>query len=131
LLGANGEQDWSLVKGDDLKGNYAYEVGFSLNAPLSLQQRKMNALQLYQLLRQDPMADPKQAIQFLIGAFNDPEFARIFQAALQTNQAQAIPLGAGGGQGQAGGAFTQPGQGMGGGQPGAMATGGQGIGRAG
>lgn len=128
VLGANGEQSWALVKGQDIKGDYAYEVGFSLNAPLSLQQRKMNALQLYQLLRQDPMADPKQAIQFLVGAFNDPEFGRIFQAALQTNQAQAIPLGGqtGGAVGGAGGTFTSPGQGMGTDTGGGMAPAGQG-----
>ena len=126
ILGANGEQDWTLVKGEDLKGEYAYEVGFSLNAPLSLQQRKMNALQLYQLLRQDPMADPREAIQFLIGAFNDPEFSRIFQASMQTGQAQAIPLGGQTGGSPQGGAFTSPGQGMGGDTSGAEAMSGQG-----
>ena len=126
VLGQNGEQQWVTVTGQDIKGSYAYEVGFSMNQPLSLQQRKMNALQLYQLLRQDPMADPREAIQFLVGAFNDPEFSRIFQAALQTGQATAIPLG--GGQGQGGGGFISPQQGMGGGGAGQVASAGQGGG---
>lgn len=100
ILGPDGKQMWKEVTGDDIKGEYRYEVGFTINPPEGLAQRRQNTLNLYMLLRQDPLIDPVQLRRYLSFSFNDPGFTSIFkQGVLDGQGVQAPPT-----------AFSQPGQ---------------------
>lgn len=113
LVGQDGQQAFVQFTGDTLKGEFKYQLGFSLASMESLQQRRQNALQMYTMLRQDPLMNPMALARYLNFNFNDPEFTTLFQpgvlngqiealSAQQTqNQAQGVGgmgMGAGGGQ---------------------------------
>ena len=81
VLGESGAKTWEEITGPGLKSRYSYEVVFGDDN--EARRRKVEALQLYQLLSQDPAVDPVALRQYLSDQFNDPEFTRLFNADIQ------------------------------------------------
>jgi len=102
ILGPDGEMMYKQITGDQIKGEFRYDVGFSINPPEGLAQRRQNAMNMYMMLRQDPLVDPVQLRRHLSFAFNDPGFTSIFKQGVLSGQAP---------QGQDA-AVGQPGQGV-------------------
>jgi len=102
VLGPQQTQRWVAVSGPQLKGKYNYDVRFTDES--ETQSEKMEALQLYSLLSQDPTVDALALKMFLVGQFNDPAFGRIFDASIQSAlQQRALREPGGGGVSQGGG----------------------------
>lgn len=117
VTGQDGAPEVYNVKGNDLKGQFDYSIGFSVGAQETIQQRRANAFQMYMQLSQDPRIDPIALAQWLALAINDPEFNTIFaQGVLDGNASSPAPVKpmpmAQGPQGSPG----QQGMAMGGGQ---------------
>lgn len=128
VVGMSGAAEWTTFTGQQLKGEYLYQIGFSNEPSDNMQSRKSEAMQIFQMLGQDPGVDPVAIRRFLIRAYNNPEFASLFkpgvvdnanlqllmqqlQAQLQGNQ-QGQPGTGQGGFGLPNGA-PQPGRGSG------------------
>lgn len=108
VMGKDGQQLWLQFTGQHLKGDFSYSVGFSTGGNETLQARRQNALQLYSILRQDPMMDPTGLAQFLNLAYNDPEFTGVFKdGALNGQLMQQMQAAAQGAPGQQPGAQSQ------------------------
>lgn len=144
VIGPTAAQTWQMITGPQLKARYSYKVIFTDDE--ALRARRIEALQLYTYLSQDPSIDPIALRQYIADNFNDPSFERLFNATIQhamramriaggLAQQQSIgPPGAGGaiggGAGQAGGSalpelpFSVPGLSAGGGGGGASRSGG-------
>lgn len=116
LMGQDGAQQFLTFTGDDLKGEFKYSLGFSLGSMESLQQRRQNALQMYAMLRQDPLMNPMALARYLNFSFNDPEFTTLFQPGVLNGQIEALSaiqtkgqaLGLGGGGMDQGGSGSVP-----------------------
>ncbi len=85
-FGEESAQRWIQVNGPSLKGRYDYVIEFTEEG--DLQQRKMQALQLYGMLSQDPSIDPVQLRMFLGNQINDPAFSRLFNADISNAMSQ-------------------------------------------
>ena len=105
VLGPQLTQKWIKVSGPQLKAAYNYAVKFTDQN--EARGRKMEALQLYEMLSQDPSVDAIALRQFLVGEFNDPEFGRIFDASIQSALRQRQVQSQGGGVQQGGGQRQQ------------------------
>jgi hypothetical protein len=79
---------WVSFTGEDLEGLYAYDIGFSAAPGDTLQGRRAQALQLFGMLAQDPTVDPVELRRYLINAFNDPEFSKVFNPEIWSLEAQ-------------------------------------------
>ena len=113
ILGEDGEAMWATFSGKGLKGDYLYDIQFSVEEQASLQQRQAQSLQLYSVLAQDPHVDPIALRSFLRRQWNDPNFSALFpeqgaqnaDTLLQMQQMQGggggAPAANGGGQGPA------------------------------
>ena len=77
LVGPEGAE-WVRFSGDSLRGDYSYEIELTSEPPVAEETRRRRALELYMLLRQDPMIDPQGLAEFLVSAFGDPELEGIF-----------------------------------------------------
>lgn len=99
-LGQAKAAQWMQIHGPSLKGRYDYSVEFSSDE--DLRARKLEALQLYNLLRQDPTVDPEELKQLLIHQVNDPSFERLFSANV-SNGVSGVQTGGGGVQPAGGG----------------------------
>lgn len=102
VLGPQTTERWVQVNGPAIKGRYRYSVSFIDD--VEEQGRKVEALQLYAFLRQDPLIDPFALKEELIREFNDPGFRSIFRADLSASMSQmqgggggVLPQNAGGG----------------------------------
>lgn len=93
VMGPQRAAEWKSVTGPQLKSRYAYEVIFTDEAETS--QRGMAALQLMQLMIQDPFVDPVALHEYLINQVNDPSFERIFNANLRSSLSQMRQTGGG------------------------------------
>jgi hypothetical protein len=109
MIDEEGREIWISYNGPGLKGEYNYRLAFSDEPVDSLQNRRMEALQLYSMLLQDPAVDQVELRQYLTNAMNDPEFSRLFKGMidnarvrLQMSKMQAAMGGVpeDGGQGQ-------------------------------
>lgn len=78
VVGPNGSPLWFQFNGSHLGGEYDYSCGFSDTAPETKDQRKQQALQIWQALSMDPMVNRMALAQYLANAFNDVEFSSIF-----------------------------------------------------
>ena len=106
VLGPQQTQKWISASGPQLKAKYNYGVRFTDEA--ETQSEKMEALQLYAMLSQDPTVDALALKMFLVGQFNDPAFGRIFDASIQgALQQRALREPGGGGVQQGGGGGQQ------------------------
>ena len=108
VLGPDRAQRWIQANGPTLKGKYNYDVVFTDEG--GQQGRQIEALQMYGMLSQDPSIDKAALIEFLVNAFNEPAFGRIFSANIQGGVQQGSPGGdiqQGGGGGQQGAAPVQ------------------------
>ena len=92
VIGQQYAEQWQRFSGTSLKSRYSYNVNFVDDA--QLRARRIEALQLYQLMIQDPAVDPAGLRLYLSDAFNDPQFARVFNADIQ-NAMQGLRLQAG------------------------------------
>ena len=104
VIGPQRAETWVQANGAQLKGKYNYDVNFTDES--QMQGRKMEALQLYGVLSQDPAVDVGALIEFLTNEFNDPAFGRIFDAAIRGGvqggaQGRNIQQNGAGGQSQA------------------------------
>lgn len=81
VLGQEYGGEWVQVTGPQLKSRYSYQVIFSDED--ELRQRRMEALQLYTLLTQDPSVDPVALRQYLSDSINDPAFGRLWNNQIQ------------------------------------------------
>jgi hypothetical protein len=108
VVGQDGAPIWVQFSGLHLRGEYSYECGFSSTQDETLEGRRQQALQVFQMLSQDPRVDPVKLAQYLANAYNDPEFSFIFKngilngvptaeavQALQSLQQQGAPNGGG------------------------------------
>ena len=75
--GGEGAQ-WIEYVGQQLKGDYSYNVTFAPAMPEDAETRKQFAMQLFTVFSQVPGVDPQGLITFLINAFNDSEISDIF-----------------------------------------------------
>ena len=87
VIGKQHATTWKRIRGTSLKARYSYDVNFTDDA--ALRARRIEALQLYSLMIQDPAVDPVGLRQFISDQFNDPSFSRIFNADIQ-NAMQAL-----------------------------------------
>lgn len=69
VVGKKGANRWRAVKGNELAGEYGYEVKFSQEALETPQTRKQLALGLYGQLSQDPSVDQRELRKLLSDAF--------------------------------------------------------------
>jgi hypothetical protein len=102
ILGDDGVARWVSFTGNDIKGEYAYEISFVNSFEENPQQRAMRALQLYSSLSQDPSMDQTELKKFLVRNINDPDITRIFTGASNANlpvQMQQVPQGGGSAEG--------------------------------
>jgi hypothetical protein len=93
VLGQGQEQLWETVTGPGLKSRYAYDIEFSNDE--DARRRKIEALQLYQMMSQDPSIDPIALRMFLADASSDPQFERLFNADIQNAMRVMRLLGGG------------------------------------
>ena len=92
VLGEAGASTWEQVTGPGLKSRYSYDVIFTDEN--ETKRRRIEALQMYQLLSQDPSIDPVALRLYLADQYNDPEFSRLFNADIQ-NAMRAMRLAGG------------------------------------
>jgi hypothetical protein len=100
VMGQQRTSEWLQARGPDLKSRFAYEVVFT--DAQEEQARGLQALQLYQLLSQDPLVDPLMLREYLINQLNDPMFERVFNADIR-NALSGLRAGGGGVRKKAGG----------------------------
>jgi len=72
-------KEWVKFTGDQIKGEYAYDVTFSEEPPIAQASPRSDALQLYTALSQDPTVDQVALRDFVTKAFSDPSITRIFE----------------------------------------------------
>jgi len=77
-IGTERGTEWLKINGPALRGRYSYNVEFTEAG--ELQNRKLEALQLYGMLGQDPSIDPVALRNYLAAQINDPSFERLFNA---------------------------------------------------
>lgn len=120
VLGPEQAEQWMAMNGSALRGRYSYSV--RLIDEVAEQNQKLQALQLYGSLAQDPTIDPIELRRELIREMNSPSFARVFNADVR-NQVSGMQEGGRGvlpQGGQRGGSPALPMRG-GGGQTGQQA----------
>jgi hypothetical protein len=112
VLGEQQAQTWQKITGPQLKSRYSYDVEFTDDE--EVRARRREGMELYLLLIQDPSIDPIALRQYIADQFNDPGFARLFNADIQRAM-QAMRIAGGvvqpetlqpGGPGQAAGRPT-------------------------
>jgi hypothetical protein len=112
VVGPNGIPTWVQYSGQHLRGEYLYECGFSNVQAETLDSRRQQALQVFQVLSQDPRIDPVKLAQYVANAYNDPEFSFIFKDGLLNGVPTAVQQAMQGlqqqGPGMGGGAVGQP-----------------------
>lgn len=86
VIGPQSGQQWARINGPAIKGRYAYNVEFVEAG--ELQARKLEALQLYGMLSQDPSIDPTELRNYLSSQVNDPAFERLFNADVRNAMSQ-------------------------------------------
>lgn len=72
------DREWKRFTGDEIKGDYLYDLSLSAKRDLSKAERKVEALMVLSQL--GPMLqgiDPNQVFEFLNNAANDPAFERL------------------------------------------------------
>jgi hypothetical protein len=109
VLGQQNTQTWEQITGPDIKSRYSYKVEFTDDE--EVRQRRIEAINMYMLLVQDPSIDPIALRLYIADQYNDPAFARLFNADIQRAM-QAMRIAGGvvqpqtpqqGGSGQAAG----------------------------
>ena len=123
VMGQQNAEEWEQITGPSLRGRYSYEIHFTDDA--EVRQRRIEALQLYMAMIQDPSVDPIGLRQYLSDQYNDPSFSRVFNADIQ-NAMQGMRLM----QGLGGDGVVQQANGNRGGGGGSLGGGGQGGGGA-
>ena len=72
------DQGWKPFTGDEIAGNYLYDLNLTAKRDLSRAERKVEALMMLgQLMPLLQGADPKLILEYLSAAANDPSFERL------------------------------------------------------
>ena len=72
------ENEWLQFTGDEIEGQYLYDVGLTSKRYISSAERKVEAIVLMSQLAQMPGVNIEQLYQYVMDAANDPSFERIF-----------------------------------------------------
>jgi len=81
VMGETQASEWVQITGPSLKSRYSYDVIFTDDS--ELRQRRIEGLQLYSFLSQDPSIDPVALRQYISDQYNDPAFGRLFNSEIQ------------------------------------------------
>jgi hypothetical protein len=87
VVGPNGIEEWKRFTGNDLQGEYRYDVSFTNEVEMSAQQKQMQAIQVAQILAGAGLAGPEELAPYIRNQFNDPNVSKIINNTL-TQQAQ-------------------------------------------
>lgn len=72
------DREWMRFSGDEIKGDYLYDLSLAAKRDLSKAERKVEAMMLLaQLMPLLQGQDPKQIFEYLSNAANDPAFERL------------------------------------------------------
>jgi len=86
--------EWAKFTGDELEGDYLYDVTLSTKRNLSRAQRKLESIQLMIQLAQIPGVDVNALKQYIIDASSDPGFPAVLGMGQRGAQVQnALPNG--------------------------------------
>lgn len=88
------DNEWVKFTGEELQGDYLYDVTLSTKRNVSMAERKVEALMMMAQFAQMGLASP-QLLEYVTQAANDPEFAQILQPFMKGGQR---PTGAAPGQ---------------------------------
>lgn len=89
-------KEWMRFTGDELEGDYLYDITLSTKRNLSMAQRKMEAIMMMAQLAQIPGIDLNAMKQMIINASGDPAFAGMLPLLQQGGQGgQPAPAGQG------------------------------------
>ena len=87
-----GQTKWAIYQGRDLIDDYDYIVNPDECLPYNMQVRKQNAMELYQVGRQDPLFNPLELATFLLEQYPEANPDRLLNApGWGNNQEQAMP----------------------------------------
>lgn len=106
VFGRQDAERWVRANGPSLKGRYDYDIDLTNTA--ELESRKLQALQIYSAMSQDPSVNHAELQMYLANQVNDPSFTRLFNASVPNAMSQVpqngrgISAQAGGGNGTAG-----------------------------
>lgn len=92
VMGPTQADEWLKIRGPELRARYSYDVTFTDES--EVRQRRLEALNLYTVLSQDPSVDPAALRRYISDQINDPAFTRIFNADVQ-DAMRAVRLRAG------------------------------------
>lgn len=112
IVDEGGASQWKSFVGEDLRGEFAFNLTFSSAPDESMMARRQNALMMLQMFAQDPTVDQIALRRWVISELNSPGFTSIFSKGMLSGQASM-----GQGQGQAGLPQGQNQGGAGGGGP--------------
>lgn len=71
-------REWAKFTGEEIKGEYLYDLNLAAKRSLGKAERKVEALMMLgQLMPLLQGQDPKQILEFLMNAANDPSFERL------------------------------------------------------
>jgi len=69
ILGPDGLKSWARFTGEQLRGEYQYEITFTNEIVPTGNDKKMEALQLYNQMRGDPMINPQGLMEYMMTAY--------------------------------------------------------------
>lgn len=88
------DNEWVRFTGEELDGDYLYDVSLSTKRNLSMAERKIEAIMVLSQFAGMPGVDLGALYEYVLAATNDPEFANILQGAKGGQQRPAAAPGA-------------------------------------
>ena len=86
VLGPDGVAKWVNFTGDGIRGVYKYDVDFIDKSQVAVRQQQ--ALNLFALLRADPLTDVEGLRSLIVNAYNDPQITRALSGGQQSAELQ-------------------------------------------
>lgn len=80
IVGEDNAKKWISFTGPQIEGEYALEVVFSPEEVPGESAEKFEALELYQLLSQNPNIDPQKLATLIADVYNDPKMEKLLNA---------------------------------------------------
>lgn len=90
------DKDWVKFTGEELKGDYLYDLSLSTKRNLSRAERKVEAMMMMSQFAQIPGIDYSSLFKYLQDAVNDPAFERILAPVVGKGGQGALPSRQGG-----------------------------------
>lgn len=85
VIGESGAESWVRFTGDMLAGDYALSLEFSSEIVQTQNDRGREALQLYQMIGQDPSVNRQALADLIIASFNDSRITALFRKGVPPN----------------------------------------------